>query len=83
VLLSPLASAAPDGLERVAEDLGCIEQGLDAPYRLLPDYTMPGLGETGLSTIVAGVVGAIVAAALALGLGRLLRRKVSPGGKSA
>ena len=91
VLVSPLASADPDGLERVAEDLGFIEQGAEAPYQLLPDYTMPGLGETGLSTIVAGIVGAIVVAMVALGLGRLLRRNAlrgreqsaTAGGKSA
>lgn len=78
VLFSPLASGDPDGLERVAEDLGFIEQGVDAPYEILPDYTIPVLGETGLSTIVAGVIGALVVAAVAVGVGRALRRAASP-----
>jgi len=74
VLFAPWASADPDGLERVAENLGFLRAGLDAPYQLLPDYTILVLGETGLSTIVAGVIGTIIVAALAIGIGRLLRR---------
>jgi cobalt/nickel transport system permease protein len=78
VLFSPLASANPDGLERVAENLGFISLGADAPYTILPDYTIPFLGETSLSTIVAGVIGALVVAAVAVGVGRLLRRPAKP-----
>jgi cobalt/nickel transport system permease protein len=74
VLFAPWASADPDGLERVAEDLGFLGVGLDAPYQLLPDYTIPLLGETSLSTVVAGAVGVLIVAAIAIGLGRLLRR---------
>jgi cobalt/nickel transport system permease protein len=75
LLLSPLASADPDGLERVAENLGFLDRGLGAPYQLLPDYTIPFLGETPLSTIVAGVIGALVVAAVAVGVARLIRRR--------
>jgi cobalt/nickel transport system permease protein len=74
VLFSPWASADPDGLERVAENIGFIQQGVDAPYQILPDYTIPLLGETALSTIVAGAIGAMLVAALAIGLGRLFNR---------
>lgn len=74
VLLSPLASGNPDGLERVAEDLGFLESGLNAPYQLLPDYTIPFLGETALSTILAGAVGALMLLGLIILLGRSLRR---------
>jgi cobalt/nickel transport system permease protein len=79
VLFSPFASGDPDGLERVAEDLGFIGQGLEAPFQILPDYTIPGLGETGLSTIMAGAIGALVVAVSAIGLGRLLRRPAAGG----
>lgn len=72
VFFSPLASADPDGLERVAEDMGFLAQSQDAPYTLLPDYTIPFLGETAVSTIVAGLVGALIVAALAYGVGRWL-----------
>jgi len=79
VLLAPFASADPDGLERVAENLGFLETGQSAPYEIIPDYTMPFLGETPLSTIVAGLVGALVVAGLAYGLVRLLRRQPARG----
>ncbi len=77
VLLAPYASASPDGLERVAENLGFLGQSASASFTLLPDYTIPLLGETSLSTIVAGLVGAAVVAFLAIGAVRLLRRRAS------
>jgi cobalt/nickel transport system permease protein len=75
VLLSPLASANPDGLERVAEDLGFLNRGQGAPYEILPDYTVPFLGATPLSTILAGAVGAIIVLILAILAGRALQRR--------
>ena len=77
ILLAPLASANPDGLERVAEDLGFINTSLDAPYQLLPDYTLPLLGETSLSTVIAGVIGAIAVAGLVVLLVQFLRKTSS------
>jgi cobalt/nickel transport system permease protein len=75
VLISPFASGDPDGLERVAEDLGFIGTGLDAPYSIIPDYTIPFLGETALSTILAGVVGIIVVAVIMILIGRGMKAK--------
>jgi cobalt/nickel transport system permease protein len=75
VLLSPLASANPDGLERVAEDMGFLQLGQSAPYQILPDYTVPFLGETPLSTIVAGAVGALVLLGLMIVIGQGLRKR--------
>jgi cobalt/nickel transport system permease protein len=75
VLLSPLASADPDGLERVAEDVGFLQLGQSAPYEILPDYTIPFLGETALSTVVAGVVGALVLLGLMVVIGQTLRKR--------
>ena len=77
VLISPLASGNPDGLEKVAADLGFLGSGLDAPYQILPDYTIPFLGDTAFSTIMAGVVGATVLIGLVVLLGRNLRRQKS------
>jgi len=77
VLLAPLASANPDGLERVAMDLGFIEQGTDAAYQILPDYTIPLLGETALSVIVAGIIGVLTVTILTVVLIRLLRRPIT------
>lgn len=75
VLISPWASASPDGLERVAIDLGFIQTGQDAPYQILPDYTLPLLGETGASTILAGALGLILVTAVIITLSRSLQRK--------
>lgn len=75
ILLSPWASANPDGLARVAKDVGFIHQGMAAPYQVLPGYTVPGLGESALSTIIAGAIGALVVAGLAVGVGRLLKNQ--------
>ena len=77
VMLSPLASADPDGLERVAIDLGFIGTAQSAPYEIIPDYTIPFLGETSLSTIVAGVIGVIVVLGVAFLTGRSMQRKHS------
>ena len=70
-----LASGSPDGLERVAEDHGFLNRAQDAPYQVLPDYTVPGLGDGPMSTIVAGVVGVVLVAGVALGAGSVLRRR--------
>jgi len=75
VLLSPLASSNPDGLERVAEDMGFLHLGQSAPFQILPDYTVPFLGQTPLSTIVAGAVGALVVLGLMIVIGQSLRKR--------
>jgi cobalt/nickel transport system permease protein len=80
VVLSPLASADPDGLERVAEDMGFIDLGQSAPYEIIPDYTLPFLGETPLSTIVAGLIGVLVVAVVIVLVARALgSRRVEAG----
>jgi cobalt/nickel transport system permease protein len=75
VLLSPFASADPDGLERVATDMGFINAGQSAPYSIIPDYTLPFLGETAFSTIMAGVIGVFVVGAIIMLIGRGLKAK--------
>ncbi len=75
VVLSPIASADPDGLERVAEDAGFLDLGQSAPYEIIPDYTVPFLGETPLSTIVAGIIGALVVAVVVVLVAQALRRR--------
>lgn len=73
VLLSPFASSFPDGLEWVAGEKGFLANAQDAPYELLPDYTIPFLGETALSTVIAGLLGALLVAAVVLLATRTLR----------
>jgi len=73
VLLSPLASSSPDGLERVAEDMGFLNNSQAAPFHIIPDYTIPFLGATPLSTILAGGLGVMVVLGVAFLVGRSLR----------
>jgi cobalt/nickel transport system permease protein len=75
VLLSPLASADPDGLERVAGDLGFLRLSGSNLYKILPDYMLPFLGATPLSTILAGVIGVIVVGIVIYLLGQGLKAK--------
>ena len=58
--ISPLASSAPDGLERVAEDKGFIDLAIEAPYEIVADYVFPGIENEALATIIAGWLGTIV-----------------------
>lgn len=75
-LMAPFASSFPDGLERVAEIFGFdhyaqINPTLKSP---LPDYTIPFLGETKLSTSIAGIIGTLLCFFLPFTL-VLLRKK--------
>ena len=54
VLVSPLASSWPDGLERVAENQGFGHLAEDPPYEIIPDYVLPGIASESLATILAG-----------------------------
>ncbi len=73
-LLSPLASPWPDGLERVAENLGFIERAQEAFFNVIPDYTFPGVANEALATILAGIVGTALVFGIGYGLGKLLAR---------
>ena len=55
-----LASASPDGLERVAEDKGFIDLAQEAPFQLIADYVFPGIGNEALATILAGIIGTLI-----------------------
>lgn len=61
-LLGPLASSAPDGLERVAEDHGFLDRAegkaiLQSP---MPDYLLPGIASEKVATALAGIVGTLI-----------------------
>ncbi len=71
-LLSPLASASPDGLEWVAEDHGFLDRAQDPPYQVIADYLFPGVQNEALATILAGLVGTL----LVFGVGYVLAQVV-------
>jgi cobalt/nickel transport system permease protein len=74
VLLSPLASADPDGLNRVAMDLGFITNAQSGSGPLA-GYTVPFLALASLSKIAAGVIGVLVVGAIIMLIGRGMKAK--------
>ncbi|AEE97118.1 PDGLE domain-containing protein [Mahella australiensis] len=60
LVLTPFASSFPDGLERVADDLGFTSLERDAGISLMPDYTIPVVEDGAASTIIAGIIGVVV-----------------------
>lgn len=77
LVLSPLASTRPDGLERVALDLGYLEAAREPVYQLFPDYLLPGISSNVLATIVAGIIGAVIVFGVALGVAFARRNRQS------
>jgi hypothetical protein len=75
IVLAPLASSDPDGLERVAEDQGFIERAQNFFSGLLGDYAIPGVDNEWLSTVLAGLLGVVIVVAIVLILGRLVARR--------
>jgi cobalt/nickel transport system permease protein len=77
----PFASSSPDGLERVAEVLGFSTRMSSPPLIASPmaDYRWPLLGSASTATSVAGVVGTLVAFAVACGLSVALAPRTPAG----
>jgi cobalt/nickel transport system permease protein len=74
IILVPLASADPDGLQRVAGDQGFLGNARDALFSIIPDYTVPGV-DGNLSRILAGLIGVLLVFAIMLLVGRVLARR--------
>jgi cobalt/nickel transport system permease protein len=74
VLLSPLASTDPDGLNRVAMNLGFIHnaQTASGPFA---GYKIPFLANTSASKILAGILGTLVVLAAVFFTGRALQKR--------
>ena len=74
LLVSPWASELPDGLEKVAGQLGLLPGGA-ALFAPLADYRLPAVAHPALTTILAGLCGALLTFVLAWLLGNGLERK--------
>lgn len=70
--VAPFACPWPDGLEAVAARLGFEHAAAESARAPLADYVFPGIGSAGVATALAGIVGAVVAFALAVVLSRIL-----------
>ena len=74
LLLSPLASVNPDGLNRVAADLGFI-QTAQARSGPLAGYVVPFLQSVSLSKVAAGAIGIAVVGVIIVLLGQGMKAK--------
>jgi hypothetical protein len=78
----PLASNNPDGLEKVAITLGAHEDD-NFWNGILPDYSVSGLGNGHLSTLIAGIIGVILVLLVGLFLSKGLKPKTINADSSA
>jgi len=74
-VLSPLASAKPDGLEWVAKQKGFLDSAQAPIYKIIPDYILPGISNQALATIAAGIVGVALVLVVTLGLAYLRKKQ--------
>lgn len=81
LVISPLTSSSPDGLEKVAEDKGFLKKGGQPvwTHAILPDYQLPSMGKK--SGLLAGIAGTLLAFGAAFGIAFALvkRRKEGSG----
>jgi len=68
------ASSHPDGLEKIAEQLGFMQKGL-AGHSLMTDYTIPFISHPALSTTLAGICGVIIIFTLFWGFAKLIKKE--------
>lgn len=75
IIVSPLASSLPDGLERVAEELGFSETARETPIIAapVPDYTFPGVENAAVATGLAGLIGTLLVFLIGIGLAHVLK----------
>ena len=75
--LSFYASSSPDGLEKVAIDLGFIDTAKESAVAdsALADYGVSGVENERLSVGLAGILGVIATGAIMMIIMRLIRRK--------
>lgn len=84
-VVGPLASDAPDGLERVAIDQGFVDTADAHDLAGLPtaDYAVRGVDDHGLSTGLAGLLGVAVTFGVTGTVVWLVRRRSSGASPSA
>jgi cobalt/nickel transport system permease protein len=74
-ILLPIASEHPDGLERVAENLGFMNLAEEV-YKTapMPNYSLFGI-EGYIGSLISGISGIILVLGLGLGTGYLIKRR--------
>lgn len=77
VLASVVASSSPDGLERVAADLGFATHARTMYTAPVPDYAVPGVPGF-FGGALAGLGGSVIVGFVAWAAGRILARRPRP-----
>lgn len=85
LLLAPLASSAPDGLERIADQLGFSSFTKSLWKTPLGEYRVPGDTPEALQTSIAGFLGTAFVFLAGIGIAVTIRwlwqrRRIAPGG---
>ena len=78
-LFSPLAAPSPDGLERIAEDIGFLMLSQDPAFEIFSNYALPFIGGEALATILAIMVGTLIVFGLAWIIARTLAVREAAG----
>ena len=66
VLAAIFASQHPDGLDKISQSLGFATKGTEHSAAMA-GYAIPFLGQTKLSTVIAGIAGVLITYGLFLG----------------
>lgn len=77
VVVSPLASSHPDGLEWVAGQNGFAQLARGPLYRLIPNYNLPGIHDPAVATILAGALGVLLVMGVSMAVAYTRRRRGS------
>lgn len=80
IIVSPLASSRPDGLEWVAMQSGFMERAREPLYQIIPDYLIPGISNEAFATILAGILGASIVFIIGVVMAITRRNRQSSGG---
>lgn len=76
-LLSPLAASDPDGLGRVAIDLGFDSRVVAPAFEIFPAYNVPFISDGNVSGIVAMVIGTLLVFGFVFVVARIQHKKSS------
>ena len=76
IVFIPLASNNPDGLEKVAESFGAQEHE-NLWNGLIADYSVALIGNSYISTLIAGILGVTIVLVVSLFLGKVMVSKSS------
>jgi cobalt/nickel transport protein len=76
-VVSYYASSSPDGLEKVAGDVGFLDEAQDSAVAGSPlsDYGIEGVSDERVAVGIAGIVGVLITGAVAFGLFLWLGRR--------